>query len=125
MDVYRLICRSILEFSAPLWSGALTKKNSDKIEKVQKTCFKVILGIKYLSYQNSLKVLNEITLEERRKKLCTKFAKKSAVNPKMSFLFQRRAHRTRKGRPYIEPKTHSKRAQNGSIPYLIRLLNQL
>ena len=124
MDWFRLVIRSVLEFSAPLWTGSLTKANSDKIEKVQKTCFKLILGNNYKSYQNALEYLNENKLDERRKKLCLKFAKKSSINPKMSSLFQKRINRmTRKASRFVEPVTHSKRAYNGPIPSLIRLLN--
>ena len=98
--------------------------NSDKIEKVQKTCFKLILGNNYQSYQNALEKLDELKLDQRRKKLCLKFAKKSSLNPKMSTLFQKRVNRiTRKATRFIEPLTHSKRAYNGPIPHLIRLLN--
>ena len=111
-------------FLAPLWSGALTKANIHKIERVQKTCFRLILGNSYQSYKNSLDYLGEMKLEQRRKKLCIKFTKKSVLNPKMSFLFQRRVNRmTRKAARYFEPVTHSKRAYNGPILHLIRLLN--
>ena len=111
LDIYQLVIRSVLEISAPLWSGALYKKNIIEIEKVQKLCFRVILSGKYLCYENSLKTLKQQTLEERRKNLCINFAKKCTKNPKMSGLFsKRKTMTTRKSRPFIERTTHTKRA---------------
>ena len=117
--------RSALEFAVPIWTGALTQKNIDDIERVQKTAFKVILSSKYVSYSESLKVLNETTLEQRRKHLCRKFAVKCTKNIKMSSLFKRSTNKPRNGSlpKYLEPLTKSKRASNGCIPFLTRLLN--
>ena len=130
LDIYCLIIRSVLESNAPLWSGALTQKNINDIERIQKTCFKVILSGKYHSYESALKTLNMEKLEQRRKNLCIKFAKKCTKNPKMSFLFHKRNTRvpTRKNKhpkPYIEPLTHTKRVYTGCVPYLARLLNKV
>ena len=122
--MYRLIIRSVLEFALPLWTGALTLINREKIERVQKACFKLMLSNKYTNYETALKLLDEQTLQERRQKLCLKFAKKSAKNPKMKHLFKKQTSYPTRLRPYMEPLTHSKRAYTGCIPHLIRLLNE-
>ena len=41
LDIYRLFCRSVLEYRAPVWSGALTTGNKQDIERVQKNAFLV------------------------------------------------------------------------------------
>ena len=86
---YQLSIRSVLEFGAPIWTGGLTLANIASIEKVQKTCFKVILSFRYISYREAFNVLGETTLKKRRTAICKKFAKKCTKNPKMSWLFQK------------------------------------
>ena len=49
IDVYTKEIRSILEYAVPIWNGALTRKDSDKIERVQKVILKFFLRQKYAS----------------------------------------------------------------------------
>ena len=114
----------ILKKLVPVWNSGLTQANIRDIKRVQKTAFKVILSTKYTSYQKSLKLLNEKTLEQRRKILCKKFAIKCTKNPKMSILFKKAPNVTRNSKKFLEPMTKSKRAYKGCIPYLTRLLNE-
>ena len=78
-----------MEQSVPIWNCGLTQANIRDIERVQKTAFKVILSPNYSSYQKSLQMLGEKTLEQRRKHLCKKFAIKCTKNGKMSTLFKK------------------------------------
>jgi len=55
--IYILQIRSKLEQSAVLWHSSITKKCEINLERVQKSAFKIILGDKYVDYDNSLKVL--------------------------------------------------------------------
>ena len=73
--IYMLQVRSKLEKSAVLWHSSLSKKNRNDLERVQKSALRLILGNKYTSYSEALKLLNIETLEDRRKLLCLKFAK--------------------------------------------------
>ena len=75
-DVYTKEIRSILEMAVPVWHSSLTKLQSNEIEKVQKIAMKIILKHKYVSYDLACRKFNTITLEERREKLCYKFASK-------------------------------------------------
>ena len=63
----RLSIRSVLEFGAPIWTGGLTKANISSIEKVKKTCFKVILST---GYCEALQIL-----KETRTGICSEAAK--------------------------------------------------
>ena len=38
LDIYKLFCRSTLEYCAPVWAGGISKKNRQDIERVQKKC---------------------------------------------------------------------------------------
>ena len=73
-DVYTKEVRSILELAVPVWHSGLTKLQSTDIERIQKISFKILLGNNYLDYKQACKYLSAQTLEERRVKLCLKFA---------------------------------------------------
>ena len=45
IDIYILYIRSITEYCSVVFHSRLTNEDSDKIERIQKTCLKVILGI--------------------------------------------------------------------------------
>ncbi len=81
--IYMLQVRSKLEQSAAVWHSSLTKNNSSDLERVQKCALKVILGEKYLNYKNALEMVKLDSLEERREKLCLKFAKQCLRHDKL------------------------------------------
>ena len=70
--IYIMFVRSILEHSAPVWHSSLSLENRKDLERVQKTAFKIILGNKFKSYENGLKILDLQTLEERRNEILPK-----------------------------------------------------
>ena len=82
-----------------------------------------MLGQNYVSYTQALDFLEQDTLENRRKMLCKKFAKRCTKNEKMKILFKRGKKRPNR-KEFIEPFTKSKRAFMGPIPFLTRLLNE-
>ena len=56
-DIYQKLVRSILEYSAVVWHAELTQVDSTNLERVQKAVFFIILGKKYVCYNNSLNIL--------------------------------------------------------------------
>ena len=50
IHIYILYIRSVLEYCSVLWHSTLTVEQSQAIERVQKTCLKIILGPEYASY---------------------------------------------------------------------------
>ena len=70
LEAYRLHIRSILETNVPLWHSALILKDRNRIERVQKMAFSIILGVHYTDYMVALTLLEEDTLENRRETLC-------------------------------------------------------
>ena len=79
--IYLMQIRSKLEQSAVLWHSSITQKCEKNLERVQKSALKIILGEKYVSYENALKILKLQSLKERRDSLCLKFAKKMLRSP--------------------------------------------
>ena len=72
--IYILFVRSQLEQSAVVWHSSLTDENKADLERVQKSALRIILGDRYKGYKNALEKLDLQTLEERREKLCLRFA---------------------------------------------------
>ena len=87
---YTTFIRPVLEQSAPVWSSSLTEKNSNDLERVQKTAIKIIMNKRYESYEEALEELNLKSLSERRNTLCLVFAKRTLQNPKVRNMFPKR-----------------------------------
>ena len=51
------------------YASRLTQQDSMTLERIQKTCLKVVLGDLYDDYQSALKFCGHQTLFERREKL--------------------------------------------------------
>ena len=125
MDIYQTSIRCLMEDTAPVFAGALTKTNIEELENVQKGVFRIILRGKYRDYNNALEILDQESLENRRKVIALEFAKKNFNHPKMKHLFPISKNKsTRRGPKFIETLFKKTRAQNGPISYLIRLLNE-
>ena len=127
LDVYEKQIRCVLEFAAPVWTGGLTKSEVTQIERVQKAAFAIILGKQYTSYSEALQVLNRGTLEERRKALNTKFAKKCEKSDRFSHWFQRTYPtynmKTRSKKKVFAPvQSRTKSFERSPIAYLTKLL---
>ena len=122
IDIYKLFCRSVLEFGAPVWSGSLTKGNTDDIERVQRSAMKIILGSSFTNYEECLEEISQDTLKSRRDKLCLNFAESCIKDSKFSSWFQEGIE-TRSGHYFAEPEAKTRRYRNSAIPHLTRLLN--
>ena len=125
-DVYTKEIRSILEFGAPVWSGGLTNTDSNKIEKVQKKVYKIILSQNYKSYESACKEFNTVSLRERRETLCLNFSKKEVRKENTIFNKCKPKRNTRNGnkKKVEEFQCNSNRFYKSGLPYLSRLLNK-
>ena len=85
--IYIQYVRSILEQSCVVWHSSLTEENAIDLERVQKCAIKIILRKPYTSYEEALNYLNMESLQERREKLCEKFALNCVRNKKMKNIF--------------------------------------
>ena len=127
--IYIQQIRSKLEQSAVVWHSSLTQKCKNKLERVQKSALRIILGEHYLNYKNALKVLNLQSLEERRETLCLKFAKKCLQVQKFRSMFpvKHQVHNMPKrgNDKYVIRRALTERHKNSAIPYMQRLLNKV
>ena len=121
--------RSKLEQSAVVWHSSLTQKCRNKLERVQKSALRVILGDQYVNYRNALKVLNLQSLDERRESLCLKFAKKCLQLEKFKSLFPKRYQVHNMGKrgseKFVMRRIFTERHKKSAIPYMQRLLNRV
>ena len=72
-EVYIKEIRSILEFDIPIWNCALTEEDSNKIERVQKIVFKILLNKNYNDYEDACTHFKVQKLKSRRELICLKF----------------------------------------------------
>ena len=130
LDVYQKQVRSVLELAVPVWHPAITLQERKQIERIQKCAFYIILGSNYTCYSDALELLEIESLENRRSKICEKFAKKCLNNPRYSRWFHSKeytkpTHNTRSDKSKLEPvSTRTLRYKNSAIPYLTELLNK-
>ena len=120
-NVYVLFIRSVLEYCCVVWHSRLTQEQSASLERVQKTCMKVILGEMYISYESALEMSGLETLEARRTQRCLKFAKKCLRNPRHSGMFPLNQHGRKE--KYVVNFARTEIYKRSSVPYMQRLLN--
>ena len=127
-QIYYSRIRCKLEQSAAVWSSSLTKKNSDDLERVQKSAVRIIFGKPYDSYSQTLKELDIMRLSARREIICLKFAKNSLKLSNFKRLFPEHANlhgmKTRKQEKYSVSKCNGKRYAVSSIPTMQKMLNK-
>ena len=126
-DVYIKDIRSVLELAVPAWHGAITQAERVDIERIQKSASNIILGDGYVSYKQSLKMLNLESLQARRDRLCLSFAQKSEKDVKFQKWFKPNAFRkeTRLKKPkYHDVHAKHSRFSKSPLSSLTKLLNK-
>ena len=119
--------RSVLEYSATVFTSMLTQQDIHDIERIQKIVLRIILSENYTTYEEACFKMNTITLEERRKHLSLKFALSCVNNPQHKHMFKQRTsvfYNLRNTRSFEEPSCVSQRYYASPLPYLTRLLNE-
>ena len=81
INIYILFIRSVTEYCSVSFHSSLTQKQSDKLERIQKTCLRVILGDHYIDYPSALEIRCLQTLFEGRATRSLYFAKRSINHP--------------------------------------------
>ena len=121
-------CRSVLEQSCVLWHSTLTKKNSDDLERCQKTFAKLVLEQKYTTYKEALLQINLISLSERRNQLNLQWAKNGIKNNTLTDLFplNNKTHKmdTRMVEKFQVEQFNCERTKRSSIVFMRHLLNE-
>ena len=127
LDIYILFIRSVTEYCAVVFHSSLSQDDSRKLEQIQKTCLKVILGEDYVDYTTALELCGLKTLAARREKRCLDFSTKCTKHTKNSRIFPLNPHynkRIRNSEPYLVNFASTEAYKNSAIPYCQRLLNK-
>ena len=51
LTAWKVLLRPIAEYAAPLWHSGLIKKDSEKLERLQKRAVGLILGTTYVNFE--------------------------------------------------------------------------
>jgi hypothetical protein len=121
VHIYILYIRSVLEYCSVLWHSTLTGDQSQNLEKVQKTCLKVILGSQYENYSLALDTCGLQPLSERREARCLKFGLKCLVPVNPQVLSD--PYDTRRYEHFLVNKARKDSHKLSAIPYIQRKLN--
>ena len=110
-----------------LWHFGLTEKNKSDLERVQKSALRIILGKRYTSYSDALRLLDMKSLEDRRQSLCFKFARKCLEVKKLRKMFPKKFTMHDMSKRNFEHhkvnRTLTKRYFNSAVPQMQRMLN--
>ena len=129
LDVYFKQIRCIMEYACPVWTANLTKAESIQIERVQKAALAIILDRQYNSYEEALEILECESLENRRKTINLRFAKKCVKDNRFSHWFSRSQEfrsntstRSCKNLSLAPVQARTKAFEKSPIAYLTKLL---
>ena len=127
IDVYKLFIRSIIEYCSVVYHSRLTEEQSNKLERIQKTCLKIILSEMYVDYQSALEMTGLSSLKSRRIRRCLDFSLKSIKHPKNKKMFpasdKNPLYKMREKEAFKVNFARTTSYKNSTIPYCQRLLN--
>ena len=127
IEIYILFIRSVTEYCAVVFHSTLTIEESHKLERIQKTSLKVILGVMYVDYESALEMCGLQTLTARRQARCLKFARKCVKHPRNRNMFPLNqvssSHYTRDREVFHVNFARTEEYRKSAIPYCQRLLN--
>ena len=127
IDIYILFIRSVTEYCAVAFHSRLTQEQSNKLERIQKTCLRVILGDSYVDYNTALNKCGLQTLFDRREKRCLDFSLKCLKHPTNRRLFPHnpnQTHGVRSTETFSVNFARTSTYRDFAVPYCQRLLNQ-
>ena len=123
---FNMKIRSVLEYSAPIFTSMMSNENILDIERIQKIALKIILSERFTDYSTACKILNVTSLEQRRLDLSLSFALKCIKSPQHKHLFKQKKspyYSLRNLKSFEEPFCHTERYRSSPLPFLIRLVN--
>ena len=118
--IYVSMIRSVLEYGVQVWHSGLTEGDSNKLESIQKRCFKIICG--NLQYMEAIKKLNTESLYDRRVSLSKQFFQNMQDDShKLNYLLQKRDFipGTCHSELYMRPQCKTDRYKNSFVPYCL------
>ena len=125
ITLYSSLVRSILEYSSVTYGPMLSKHQSNRLEKVQRNCLRIMFGYGK-DYGDLLSESGVETLKTRREKALAKFADKCLKNPDYSDFFPASSSErwsAKHGKKYQEFFARCDRLKNSPLYYMRRRLN--
>ena len=127
VDIYTKFIRSLTEYASTSFHSSLTQKLENKLESIQKTSLRVILGVMYISHEAALEMCGLETLHLRRENRSLKFAIKCTKHNINQAMFPHNptldTHLVRNREKFKVNKSRTETYKNSTIPYLQRRLN--
>ena len=128
IDIYCKFIRSLTEYCSTSFHSSLSGILQNKLEAIQKTSLKVILGVMYISYTAALEMCGLRTLYMRREEKGLKFALKCTTHMTNKTMFPlnktKDTHEIRQRETYSVNKSRTETYKRSTIPYLQRRLNE-
>ena len=126
VEIYCLIIRSTAEFCSSSFHHSLTLNQEQRLESLQRTSLRVIMGDEYQSYEQTLSLLNLEKLSVRRQRKCLSYGLKSVKHPTNARMFpinQVNEHNIRDKEFYKVNFARTERYKQSAIPSIQRMLN--
>ena len=127
LHIYCMHIRSYTEYCSTVFHSSLTEDLTRKIESIQKTCLRVILGEMYISYEAALEMCGLESLHNRREKRSLVFAPKCEKHQTNSSMFPRNpsddTHPVRNRERFLVNFARTETYKKSAIPVLQRRLN--
>ena len=119
--------RVMLEYGCPVWHSGLTVTQSHSLDRAQRVAMAAITGRWEPSHTRQLEDLGLERLALRRRKLCERFAHRTATSSRHMDMFTPIVSLPRKAKhakKYKEISARTTTYHNSALPYLTRILNQ-
>ena len=127
VELYCLLIRSLTEYCSTAFHSSLTQLLSNKIEAIQKTCLKIILGVMYVSYDAALEMCGLQSLHDRREHRSLQFAIKCTQHRTNKDLFPLNpstdTHMLRNREVFKVNRTRTEEYKKSAVPHLQKQLN--
>ena len=122
LTIYKLFIRSTVEYCSVAFHSALTQEQTRKIELIQKTSLKIILGSEYDSYESALSSCSLDTLFKRRSERMLKFSIKCTQDKFNKKIFPCNTN-TKNKEHFIVNFARTNKYLKSAVPQCQRLLN--
>ena len=127
IELYCLLIRSLTEYCSVVFHSSLTLRLRNKIEAIQKTCLRVILGEMYVDYESALEMCGLQKLDTRRENRSLQFALHCLKNEITINMFPHNpstdTHELRNREKFKVNRSYTKCYKKSTIPYLQGRLN--
>ena len=127
IEIYVLFIRSVTEYCSVAFHSSLTGEQTTDLERIQRTCLKIILAENYVHYVAALEMSGLDTLYQRREKRMLDFSLKCIKHPLNKRIFPLSEdvnHDTRSREIFKVNFARTGTYKKSAVPYCQRKLNE-